>query len=178
MCSLKLSAQTKDETIKWITEKINTYGKQSRAVEQGSGPGDIMITADPKMFEVKLGTSATVEGNHIIVIQHFYSKDGTESEAYSFSVSFDDISGASNATETPSTYRGHINLLTTARKVKFIKYTNYTTGTSTAAPTSNTYARDKTVIPLTLDWTTERDLYNRLCAAFAKLISYNTRETF
>src|ERR1700733_8555991 len=91
-------AQTKEETIKWITEKLNQYGKDPRCEAfTDSSLRFTLMTTNPKKFAVDgvgLPTTVAVRNNEIIITYHNYNEQGTETCSYPFSVSFDDISYA------------------------------------------------------------------------------------
>lgn len=142
-----IQAQTKEETVNWIKEKVTKYGR------------DVNYMPGYKVSNC-YNTNTNINGNLIICKDYQKEYDRLVTSA----IQLDDIVDVKQFPIKENKEDGYIHLLTKGFKVKWdSKWQN--DGSVTVSESSGFYLR--------LQWDAEPDLFNRVYKAMQKLASYN-----
>lgn len=148
-------SQTREETIKWIVEKINKYG-QNISVSSADGRSTTFISTGDK---------------DSIRVQYTFKIDGLDRTIGEFTnINFGDITNASLKDDNHFSY-----IKMSSSKELTFRWFDPGKDDDGVIDTQSHY----NAIELYLNWDSEPDLLNRMQIAFTKLISFNApKETF
>ena len=158
LSSVTLKAQTKEETIKWIVEKINKYG-QNLTVYVPRNKDDATIictsTSDGKTIEWKMNLTTPGINNDLGIHTN---------------IQIDDIVNATIANDGEASGFSFIKCISS-------KKLQYPSNDGSVANENRGLKQNE--FELYLNWDAEPDLLNRMLKAFTALISFNApKEAF